>query len=308
MKTTSGKTLWALTIYFILLFFFLGVSAMMHYFVYSKFDKVHEHILEFMNVFNGRIIYLFYVPSILLLLSTISLLWFAPKIFPKWAIFASILFSTISLFALFFLLIPLQNSFSPTQGFTIEKYNNLLSVSFKFQLLPILLQSVLSFWLLIKLFSDLKIVRRLIFIFLLALAFYTAGTDFIEKLINYPLWLTIGAKDWMTFRQEGKLLPFLLVYILPSFLPLLLSVMMFWLKPNVIKLKYILLYFGLYLFISIVSAVYFVPKVQLQLNKGYSVSLINDLIRNDFPLRFFPSLLIYILAAFLFIKVAKTKR
>lgn len=307
MKSTSTRTLWSLTIYFILSFFVLGVSAMVNYFVYPKFDKVHENILPFMNVVDSRMILLFYFPSILLLLSSISLFWFAPKNFPKWAITTSVTLSAISVVTIFFVLMPLQNSYSETTGFKTVKYNDLLSYSFRFQFIPLLFQSFLSFWFFNKLFSDLKIFRRFIFIFLLGLAFYTAGTDFIEKLINYPSWLTVGEHDWMIFRKDGNLLPFLLVYILPAFLPLVLSVMMFWLKPDIIKQKFIILYFGLYIFITVVSAVYFVPKVQFQLNKGYSVSLINNLIRNDFPLRFFPAILIYALATFMFIKVAKTQ-
>lgn len=305
MKNNTNKTLWTLTIYFALSFFVLGVSAMMHYFVYPKFDKVHEHISVFMDVFNSRIIFLFYVPSILFLLSSISLFWFAPKTFPKWAIVTSNLLSTISVATIFFVLIPIQNSFSVTAGFEITKYNDLLSYSFTFQLIPIILQVILTFSFLNIFLSDKKKFNKWIFILLFASAFYTAGTDFIEKLINYPLWLTVGEKEWLIFRQGGHLFSFILVYLLPAFLPLLLLILMFWFRPTPIKLKLILIYFALYIFISVVSSIYFVPKLQLQLNKAYSTNLIEELIKMDFPLRFLPSLFIYALATFMFIKVGQ---
>ena len=308
MKTTNTKkTLWGVAIYFALSFFVLGASAMMHYFVYPKFDKVHEHIADFMKVFNSRVIFLFYFPSVLLLISSISLFWFAPKGFTKLFGYAIITLSAFSVITIFFILIPLQNSFSPTTGFVETDYNNLLSYSLMFQLIPIVVQSVLTFFILNNFLSNTKQFSRWIFIILISLAFYTAGSDFVEKLINYPLWLTVGIKEWLIFRRGGNLFSFILVYLLPAFLPLLLIMLMFWFRPKSIKQKFIFLYLGLYLFISVISSTYFVPKIQFQLNTAYSITLIKELIKMDFPLRFFPALLIYGLAIFMFIKVGKNQ-
>lgn len=303
MKT--NKTLWSLTIYFALAFFVLGVSAMIHYFIYPTFDKVHEHISAFMEVFNSRVIFLFYIPSILLLLSSISLFWFAPKSFPKWTIATSILLSTISVATILFTLIPIQNSFFATNGFETAKYNDLLTYSFNFQLIPIALQALLTFWFFNTFVTNVKPFAKWIFFIVFALALFTAGSDFTEKILNYPLWLKVGENEWLTFREAVHTSAFLWVYLLPAFLPLLLLVLMIWIRPTPIKRKFVFIYLGLYVFISAISSAYFVPKLQLQLNKGYSTTLIEELIKMDFPLRFLPSLFIYALATFMFIKVGK---
>lgn len=307
MTPNIKKTLWALTIYFSLSFFMLGVSAMMHYFIYPTFDKVHENISNFMDVFNNRIIFLFYIPSVLLLLSSISLFWFAPKNFSKWIIWISIVLSAISVMTIFFVLVPIQNSFSSTNGFEKIQCDDLLSKSLTFQLIPIVLQVLLAFGLLNTFIKNESLFAKWVFIIVFSLAFFTAGSDFTEKILNYPLWLKVSTSEWMEFRQIVHTNAFLWIYLLPAFLPLLLIILMFWFKPKPIKRKFIFIYFGLYLFISVISSVYFVPKLQIQLNKAYSIKLIEELIKMDFPLRFLPSLLIYALAVFMFIKVGQNQ-
>ena len=301
----TNKSLWTLTIYFILSFFVLGASAMIHYFVYPKFDKVHEHISAFMNVFNSRVIFLFYIPSIFLLLSSISLFWFAPKNFPKWAIAASVTLSTISVATIFFVLLPIQNSFTATTGFETAKYNDLLSFSFTFQLIPILLQACLTFLFLNEFLYNIKSFGKWLFIIVFALSFFTAGSNAIEVLLNYPSWLKVGANEWLIFRRGGHLFSFILVYLLPAYLPLLFLLLMIWFRPTPIKRKFIIMDLGVYIYIFAISATYFVPKIQLQLNKAHSTNLIEELIKNEFPLRFLPEQLIYALAVFMFIKIGQ---
>ncbi len=301
----ANKTLWTLTIYFILSFFVLGASVMMHYFIYPTFDKVHENISAYMSVFNSRVIILFYIPSILLLLSSISLFWFAPKNFPKWAIATSIALSIISAATIFFILIPIQNSFSAAEGFETVKYNDLLSSSLNFQLIPIILQSIIAFGFMNIFLANTKAFVKWIFIGVFALAFFTAGSNFIEVLLNYPSWLKVGANEWMSFRQVVHKKAFLWVYLLPAFLPLFLLLLMIWFRPTPIKRKFVLMDLGLYVYIFAISSSYFVPKLQLQLNKAYSTQLIEELVKNEFPLRFLPELLIYALATYMLIKVGK---
>lgn len=306
MKNTN-KTLWTLTIYFALSFFMFGVSAMIHYFIYPTFEKVHENILSFMDVFNSRIIFLFYIPSILLLLSSISLFWFAPKNFPKWTIATSIVLSAISVATIFIILIPIQNSFSTTTGFEKTQLNDLLSKSLTFQLIPIILQTMIAIAFLNVFVANTKAFAKWLFIIVFALSFFTAGSNLIEVLLNYPSWLKVSANEWLSYRQVVHTKAFLWVYLLPAFLPLLLLLLMIWLRPKPIKRKFILVDLGIYVYIFAVSATYFVPKLQMQLNKAYSTNLLNELLKNEFPLRFFPELLIYALATFMFVKVGQDK-
>ena len=82
---------------------------------------------------------------------------------------------------------------------------------------------------------------------------------------------------------------------------------MFWFRPLIIKKKIVVIYLCFYLFISIVTSVYFVPILQIPLDKTYSTTLIEQLIKKDFPLRFLPGLITYSLTLFMFIKIGKWK-
>jgi hypothetical protein len=303
MKTqNANKSKWTLAIYFALSFFILGASAMIHFFVYPTFDKVHEHISAFMELFNSRIIFVLYIPLLLLLFTSISLFWFAPKTFPKWTIGVSVVLLSIATITIFFVLNPIQHSFSET-GFDTTQYNNLLLYSLTFQLIPFVLQAILALTLLNKFSFGIK--GKWVFIALFTLAFYTAGTDFVEKLLNYPSWLYVSENEWMSFRLAVKSIALVWIYLLPAFLPLLLLILMFWFRPVTIKKQTVVIYLGLYLFISIITSIYFVPKLQIPLDKTYSRILIEQLTKMDFPLRFFPALITYALATFMFLKIEK---
>ncbi len=295
-----------IAVYFSLSFFVLGVSAMLHYFTYLKFDCVHENISIFMAIFHKRIVFLFYIPSLLLLFFSILLFWFAPKNFSKIAIVFSTLLSITAIVTIFVFLIPIQNSFLPNIGFLKENYEKLLFYNLRFQLIPIFLQSIIALYFLNLFLNDLKYFSRWLFIIIFFLAFYTAGSDVADK-FNYPTWLVIGKNEWFTFRNSHKSPFFLFGYLLPAFLPLILVPMLFRFRSKAIQIKFILIYFSLYIFISVVSAIYFVPKVQLKLNKIYSIRLINDLIINDLLLRLLPSVFIYGLAFYMLLVIKKTQ-
>ncbi len=57
-----------------------------------------------------------------------------------------------------------------------------------------------------------------------------------------------------------------------------------------------------------VTAVYFVPEIQLKLADGYSWALIEDLNTYDFPLRGIPFLIYLSAACYMFIKVERIRK
>lgn len=300
----SNKLKWTIAVYFALSFYVLGASAMIHHFIYPTFDKVHEHISPFIEMFNNRVIFILYIPLIILLLTSLSMFWFASKIFPKWTIATSVVLLSIATVTTLLVLNPILHS-SSQAGFDIMQQNKLLSYSTIFLITPLTLQIILSFIMLNTFFKGVK--AKWIFIALFALAFYTAGTDFVEKLLNYPSWLNVSENEWSSFRQPVKSLSFVLVYLIPAFLQFLPLILMFWFRPVTIKKQTVLIYLGLYLLISVITSTYFVPKLQIPLDKAYSTTLIEQLIKMDFPLRFFPGLITYFLATFMFLKVAQDK-
>ena len=53
-----------------------------------------------------------------------------------------------------------------------------------------------------------------------------------------------------------------------------------------------------------ITATYFVPKIQLPLDKGFSLPLIEEFLRNNFPIRGSVIVAMYFVTAWLFLKVA----
>lgn len=108
-----------------------------------------------------------------------------------------------------------------------------------------------------------RLVGKWLFIIIFALNFYTNGTNYVETVVNYSYWGSIGNKDWLAYRfSNGK---FYATYLLPAYLPLLFIVPMFWLRPKAIPKSFILIFLMAEIRIFITTAIYFVPKIQLPL-------------------------------------------
>jgi hypothetical protein len=296
------KSLWIMAIYFILTFYYLGVFYSINTCIYLEIAKIHQNFSDFMYLLHAvtRIIYSF--PMFLMLLSTLGLLWFKPKVFPFWAIWLSILMSAISILSTIFIILPIETELS-LHGFTSELNQSLLKSSFYYQIIPALIQSLLAFYLLNIYLKDTKFVGRWIFIIIFTFSYITLGTSQIEGFLNYPLWLTVDAADWTSFRQviidisESPVLPIIAI------LPLLLIIPMFWWRPKAIPKMAVILY-GLTLFWIIgITIIYFVPDLQIPLNKENTKSMIEELMTNDFRYRVLFALGYFISPVWMFLKI-----
>ena len=304
-KDNQNKSLWTMLLYFVLCFYFFGVIMMVHFVGYPRFDKIQEHTQTAMEIFNRRLTLVCYIPAGLLLFSSIALYWFSPNNFPRWTIISIIVLTTISVITTLFFIAPIHSTL-PVTGFSETIQSKLTSISLYFQIIPLFATVILALTLLNKYLADTKPLAKWLFIFAFALIFYTAGTDYVETLIYYPMWSVVGEKDWFAFRHTSELY-FFRVYLIPSYFPLILLIFLNWWRPKGIPRLFVLIALVCVLFILVVSATYFIPKLQVKLNASFSQQLIDDLNKNQFPLRGIPELIYFIVTAYMFIKIGKRK-
>ncbi len=298
----SNKSIWTVPLYFLLCMYFFGSIMMTHFVIYSHFDKVHDNFQTYMGVFNYKMIFFCYFPAILMIASSI-LLWFnCPKAFPRWAVLASIILGFISVTTTFFAIIPIHKSLQAS-GFNVTNYNHLLFISSTFQIIPILFQILLAVWLLNIYLNDTKPFARWLFIIICVLNFYTQATGWTESFVAYPMWTEVSESDWLTFRGVVQTLKFLLIFLIPAFLPMLLMPFLFWFRPKGITKFYLIIYVIAFLWIFGITATYFVPDLQIPLDKIYSLKLIEELRRNDLLLRFPVELILIWLPFWMLVKV-----
>ena len=310
MSNTSmrppGRSLWFMLSYFILCFYYAGVSMMIYFVDYPGLSFVHENIHPVFEIFKHQLLLVYYVPAVLMVVSSIAFLLNAPKEFPKRVISASVILGAVSVATTFFVYGSAINHLSST-GFTAELQKQILPIGLYLQIIPIVCQLVLAFFLLNIYLKDAKPVGRWLFIIVFALTFYSMGTGYVEGFINYQWWGSVGKADWLPVRFSGSTARFLGVFLIPAFFPFLLIIPLIWLKPKAIPRSFTIIFWLAQLWIFIVTSIYFVPKIQLPLNNGYSLKLIEDLDKYDFILRGTAGLVLSFITGCMFIKIGKQK-
>ena len=286
--------------FFALSFYCLGNTMMVHYYNYPTFDKIQENIKPAMQLFNSRLIILNYIPKFLLFLTSIALLKYSSTNLSRRAIWFSILLIGVSVLALFYFIIPIHSSL-PETGFTTAIQKQLIDLSLLTQVLTIAVQSLLAVYLLNLYLKEQQLFGRWLFIITSALIFYLAGGDYADKFINYFIWEIVGQKDWVAYRNVET--PFVLFYVLPAFLPIIFLILMIWKRPKSIPRFSVFVCLFIELFVLFVTGSYFVPKIQAPLTQIYSVDLIQELMKNDFPLRGIPLIILIITTIYMFLRV-----
>jgi len=302
----SNKAIWASLIYFVLCLCYFGVIVMVHFVDYPALSKVQEHIKPVMDIFNSEMTKVYYVPAGLLLVSTTSLYWLSPKDFPRWTIITSIVLAITSVGTTLFVIAPIHSNL-PQTGMTETVQQHLLNISTNFQIVPAALQVILALFLLNIYLKDTKVFSRLLFILFFGLLFYSVGPGLVEG-ANYAFWGAVGEKDWLSFRHSGSPERFFGLFLIPSILPMFLSILLFWWRPKGFPKSLVVIFLLTQIGITIVTATYFVPKLQLPLDKAFSGSLISDLNKYNFIGREIIFDLGLFIIAWAFVKIGQFKR
>ena len=306
LQDNSKQSKWSFLIYSILTLYYFGAIILTYVVDYPTFQNVHEHFQSFMNL-TVRIREIGFIPpAILMLLSAFSLLRFNQTDFPRWTIWASIGLAIISVITSLFVVFPIYLDMQ-SLGFNAETHQKLVTSSMSFQIIPTIIQCIILIGLLNIYFKETQPVRRWLFIVIFFLTFYTFGFAMFDT-TESPIWLSVGEKDWMAFRHSGTMgfAGFAVTYLLPGALPMFLMIPLFWLRPKSIPLYLPVIRFVLSLIILFVTATYFAPKIQFELDKRYSLSLMEDYWLRNYG-RYSLGVISYILTAWMFLKIDRNK-
>lgn len=300
------KSLYVTALYLMLTFYYFGIAVMTRMVIYPSFEKVHENYQNYIQFFGGLTRTLQAYSATVLLLSTFALLWFRLKIFPRWAVFTSIATTIIAILIFPNLAEPIF-SYYLSKSYSASTFQNLMTLNLYFQIIPLGIQVLLAFWLLNGYLKDTKLFSRWTFIILFSFAFFTGGTGAIEGLVNYNLWFSVGESDWLNFRNTGSALAFWVTFLIPAYLPIFALIAMFWKRPKAIPLKFVIIYALTYVWIIFITFYYFIPDIQLVLNKHYSAEVFQNLLKYDGLLRGLPGLPMVVLPIWMFIRIGQAK-
>ena len=305
---SPAKAPWLLLAYLVLCFHHCGAVVMVHFFNYPGFRMIHENVEPVFEIFNRRMVPFVYVPAGLLAAAALAL-WrqASPAGLPKGLLVASAGLALVSVAATFGLAATVYAEL-PVTGFTAAIAARLLPLGLGLQVLPAAGAALLALGLMNHCLREARPVGRWLFISVFALLFYSAGTGDVDGNVDYFFWPAISPADWLPFRQSGSFAVFAGVFLLPGFLPLLLKIPLIWLRPAGLPKWLVLLSLATDAWMFFITAIYFVPKLQLPLDKGFSRPLIEELLRNNFLLRGSVILAMDFLMAWLFLKVAPGTR
>jgi len=309
IRQDNAKTQkWMLVIYFAFCFYYFGAVMMTYFVSYPQLQKVSKNIYDYMQLFNHKMLLFCYFPAALMLISHVLLINICSKMFSRVLLWSSFGFAMLSASTTFFAIIPIHNKL-PLLGLTTELSSGLLMYAFYFQLIPAIIQVIIALTMLNKYLNDSAIIGRVLFIAVFFLTLYSWGTLYIESLVGYPMWRLIDASDWLSTREAvGLNIPaFIWIFLIPVYLPLLLLIPMYWKRPDGTSKYSVLIIFFSLLWVLLITAIYFVPEIQLKLTDGYSKALIEDLNKYDFPLRGVPDLIYMFAVCYMFLTVRKLK-
>lgn len=146
-------------------------------------------------------------------------------------------------------------------------------------------------------------ISTIVFSVYILLAFYVFGGSIVNSLVAYPTWRAVGENEFPKFHQidSARIIPLFVVFVLLSFIALIL---LFWFRPLMIpkKLVWLALFLNL---IAIVSTITIQIPIQIELDKRFSLELIDRLISTDLIYRKIPMILLAIVNFIILYKVVK---
>ena len=146
-------------------------------------------------------------------------------------------------------------------------------------------------------------ISTIVFSVYILLAFYVFGGGIVNSLVAYRTWRAVGANEFPEFHHidSSLIVPLFVVFFFLSFIP---QILLFWFRPMVIPkwLVWLALFFNL---ITLVSTITIQIPIQTELDKKFSLELIERLISTDFIYRRIPMLLLAIVNFIMLYKVVK---
>lgn len=116
-----------------------------------------------------------------------------------------------------------------------------------------------------------------VFITVFILTFYGLGASIVDQNVIYPTFLTIGENEFIAYRAVFS--PRIVLFmVLPLILQTVFSILLLWLRPKAIPLWTV--WFALACqIVRWTSTVFIQLPIQIQLDKGKNLALINTLMQ-----------------------------
>ena len=146
-------------------------------------------------------------------------------------------------------------------------------------------------------------ISTIVFSVYILLTFYVFGGGIVNSLVAYRTWRAVGANEFPEFHQIDStlIIPLFVIFFFLSFIP---QILLFWFRPMVIPrwLVGLAIIFNL---ITLVSTIIIQIPIQVELDKQFSLELIERLISTDFIYRRIPMFLMAIVNFIMLYKVVK---
>ena len=146
-------------------------------------------------------------------------------------------------------------------------------------------------------------ISTIVFSVYILLSFYVFGGGIVNSMIAYRTWRVVGANEFPEFHHidSALIIPLFVVFFFLSFIP---QILLFWFRPMVIP-KWLVWLALLFNFITLVSTITIQIPIQIELDKMFSLELIERLISTDFIYRRIPMFLQAIINFIMLYKVVK---
>ena len=133
-------------------------------------------------------------------------------------------------------------------------------------------------------------ISNTVFSIYILLSFYVFGGGIVNSLVGYRTWRAVGENEFPKFHQidSALIIPLFVIFFFFSFIP---QIMLFWFRPGVIPKRFVWLAL-LFNVTALISTIVIQIPIQGELDRKFSMELIDRLISTDMVYRRIPMLLL----------------
>jgi uncharacterized BrkB/YihY/UPF0761 family membrane protein len=133
-------------------------------------------------------------------------------------------------------------------------------------------------------------ISAIVFSIYILLTFYVFGGGMVDSLVVFRTWRWIGPGEFPKFHQSDNahIIPVFVIFFFLSFIP---QILLFWFRPAIIP-KWMVWVALLLNLIMLVSSITIQIPIQMELDKRFSLELIERLITTDMTYRVIPMILL----------------
>ena len=148
-------------------------------------------------------------------------------------------------------------------------------------------------------------ISTLVFSIYLLLTFYVLGGGMVTSLVGYRTWKLVGPNEFPKFHQADNthIIPVFVIFFFLSFIP---QILLFWFRPTIIP-KWMVGLALLFNLIMLISSITIQIPIQMKLDEGFSMELIERLITTDLTFRVIPMILLAVTNFMMLYKVVKQR-